>query len=656
MARPLRMGLQGAIALFAIVLALASASVNAAKCYQYLSQQDYPNCLQLDSNLVLHYRTVFDDGVENLELAPDGDGYMSWVAIGISDVGMNGVDMNVIIRATEGYNWIAADYFTANYSMPTLDMEQNAVLVASPDFDKDNHTLAIWRRPLDSCDAEDVPVFRDVERTVIWAYNYRSIWDTDKFYLANYTRGLVTGVRLAPSSLLSTNVSSASGGAVSVSSLQPPPSPRGRWNVSAPPTGAPPPPAPAAASRNLTVAMPAFAVPQSNNSLACVNLALPNDTAYHVVAYQGFNTSSYVHHVIGYVCAAGVVPPSLNTPYLCGAGQAVLPVGCETVNFVWTPGTGRFTAPPQAGFAIGAGSATFMVLQVHYINVFAVGQVDSSGFTLTYTSQLRNNSMGVLTLGNTDLRIPAATDFYTALPNICPAACTARRVKAPVTLVSNFYMMNGLGVSSLTRHIRNGSAIQPVGRVNYWDYGYNLYQTVFPDSRTLLANDTLISLCSYNSTSRPRAMTFFGLRPQDELCFNYLTFYPVSAMPDLDYCVADTRKNTSTCATRTQLARMAALGANDTVQLANGTKLPVGTLNITAYKSSQCQLHDAVDVTIKRKPNTKAAVASVIVVPLVLLTIGFILWTKYSKQEEMEALLAAARRQGLDAALGEVPE
>jgi hypothetical protein len=31
-----------------------------------------------------------------------------------------------------------------------------------------------------------------------------------------------------------------------------------------------------------------------------------------------------------------------------------------------------------------------------------------------------------------------------ALPNICPAACTARRVLAPVTLVSNFYLMGRL--------------------------------------------------------------------------------------------------------------------------------------------------------------------------------------------------------------------
>lgn len=107
-----------------------------------------------------------------------------------------------------------------------------------------------------------------------------------QFYLSHYTRGVMTGVRLSPSGLLSSNVTTASGGAVSVSSLRPPPAPRGRWNVSMPPAPAPPPPAPAEVRMNLTVAMPAFAVPQLNSSVACVNLALPNDTAYHVVAYQ----------------------------------------------------------------------------------------------------------------------------------------------------------------------------------------------------------------------------------------------------------------------------------------------------------------------------------------------------------------------------------
>jgi hypothetical protein len=40
-------------------------------------------------------------------------------------------------------------------------------------------------------------------------------------------------------------------------------------------------------------------------------------------------------------------------------------------------------------------------------------QTDSSGFRLSATSRLRNATLGVLTLGNIDMRIPAATERYT---------------------------------------------------------------------------------------------------------------------------------------------------------------------------------------------------------------------------------------------------
>ncbi len=53
--------------------------------------------------------------------------------------------------------------------------------------------------------------------------------------------------------------------------------------------------APPAAADNTTVTlsavMPKYPVPSANWSLACVNLPLPTDKPYHIIAYQGFNTS-----------------------------------------------------------------------------------------------------------------------------------------------------------------------------------------------------------------------------------------------------------------------------------------------------------------------------------------------------------------------------
>ncbi|GIL77624.1 hypothetical protein Vretimale_6805 [Volvox reticuliferus] len=594
-------------------IVLLSGSADAANCYQFMSINDYPNCVQLDSNLVLYWRTTDNQA---LELVPDGDGYMNWIAIGISEAGMKGVDFNVAYLPTQGSSWLIGDYFTSNYTEPTYDVQQDALLSQMPMFDKDNHTLAIIQRPLDSCDKEDTPIFADVERSIIWAYDWTTVWDKAKGNLADYTGGILTGVRLYTMA----NSSAANGNQMA----------------------------------SLRVAMPNYTVPTAAYSAACVNLALPNDTQYHVVQYQGFSTTQLVVRLMGYVCAAGVMPPQpLGLPYDCTAGTLLLPalpgalpVGCEKLAFVWVPGAGAFQAPPEAGFLIGAGGSTTMVLQAVYWNLAgAVGQVDSSGFNLMYTPMLRNASLGVLTVGNTDMRIPANNDSFMALPNICPAECTAKRVLAPVVLVSNFFVMGSLGAAVLTRHIRNGSAMMPVGRINYWDKGYPSFQTVFPESRTLLPNDTLISVCSYNSTG-VKTGTFFGYQNGSELCFNYITFYPATAMPDLDYCVARTRDNVSSCSTRTMLTKYAQRATNDTYW--NGSRVQVGPLNITYYKSQQCQLHDAIDMTPKRKPNTKAAVASIVLVPVVLVLVGAILWTKYSKEEAMERLLEEARAGGIE--------
>lgn len=52
-----------------------------------------------------------------------------------------------------------------------------------------------------------------------------------------------------------------------------------------------------------------------------------------------------------------------------------------------------------------------------------------------------------------------------------------------------------------------------------------------------------------------------------QICFNYVTFYPVNAMPSLDTCIANTRKNLSTCATRTRLAAAVVANLTDVQQI-----------------------------------------------------------------------------------------
>jgi hypothetical protein len=53
-------------------------------------------------------------------------------------------------------------------------------------------------------------------------------------------------------------------------------------------------------------------------------------------------------------------------------------------------------------------------------------------------------------------------------------------------------------------------------------------------SQTLNPGDSLITTCAYNSSSRAKNTTW-GEETQDEMCFNFLLYYP--AYPGLDVCL-----------------------------------------------------------------------------------------------------------------------
>lgn len=98
-------------------------------------------------------------------------------------------------------------------------------------------------------------------------------------------------------------------------------------------------------------------------------------------------------------------------------------------------------------------------------------QVDSSGFSVTYTPVLRQYNMGVLKVGSYDITVPPGQAKVELAPNVCPGSCTAARIpsNSSVTLYSTHFVMRTLGRTIKTRHIRNNTALQPVGYRNYYD-------------------------------------------------------------------------------------------------------------------------------------------------------------------------------------------
>lgn len=190
--------------------------------------------------------------------------------------------------------------------------------------DLTNTTLAVWTRPLDSCDFSDIPVFMGVERSLVWAYGFNK-WDADKLVFPSLVRGVKAGVKLY------TNPNATA--------------------------------APDASASSLVLAMPSYPVPPLNSTYACVNVAVPSDRPYSIVGYTGVANTSLVHHMTAYACAPGVTPAGAPGAYECSKG---VPAGCETVQMIWGPGAWPFVAPAAAGFLLNG--TTTMVLQAHYQN------------------------------------------------------------------------------------------------------------------------------------------------------------------------------------------------------------------------------------------------------------------------------------------------
>jgi len=71
---------------------------------------------------------------------------------------------------------------------------------------------------------------------------------------------------------------------------------------------------------------------------------------------------------------------------------------------------------------------------------------DASGMTLFLTSRLRSKNIGFLTTGTEEIRIPPATDEYSA-KDTCTGYCILEDINEPIYITGVHLQMNRLGES-----------------------------------------------------------------------------------------------------------------------------------------------------------------------------------------------------------------
>lgn len=248
----------------------------------------------------------------------------------------------------------------------------------------------------------------------------------------------------------------------------------------------------------------------------CYGVDVPTDKKKHVVAFAPkVDNLKIAHHILIFQS-----PTSFSsTPVECDATAS------SNLKLItgWAPGGGNFELPPEAGFPVESGT-THWVVQMHYNNGQGLAdQEDNTGYELCETDQLRPNDAGVLAFGSIKFTIPANTPKFDWT---CDYELDERYAGR------KFFGANGhmhkLGTAIKTVRLPGGTgAPQTVFGQDPFSFEAQEKFKIEPH-HAVNPGDIMRTTCTWKNPES-REVTW-GEGTTDEMCFNFLTYYP--AIPD----------------------------------------------------------------------------------------------------------------------------
>jgi len=418
-----------------------------------------------------------DDAKKNINLAAvvHTEG---WVGFGLSaNGGMKGADIAVLRKSQNGAFFIE-DRFAHDYVEPTIDTVQSWKLNTLKTEQKNGFTAFAFSRAIQSCDLTQDFDFQNYSMDCIFSYGV----DQNFGYHGEH-RGSKLLEFLTPRTAISLPTDSSV----------------------------------------VNVTTPRFSIPTTMTNYICSSHVLPGDRKYHVIEIRPIVKSPMVHHMILYTCESDINKPD---PATCGA----MKTECRSFWIGWAVGGKDIQMPLEAGFPMGSGqsSTQYVLLEIHYDNHNGITNAvdEGSGFSLVYTSTLRTHDIGVLALGHVTFSIPANRPSYEVVGD-CPASCTAKFTN-DLNVISNGFHMHKLGTSAFSQQIRGGVEQPNIGRISHFDFNH---QSTSEDGwgKVIKPGDRLIHRCMFNSVGRNKS-TVFGEGTEDEMCLNFITYYPKVAI------------------------------------------------------------------------------------------------------------------------------
>jgi hypothetical protein len=184
----------------------------------------------------------------------------------------------------------------------------------------------------------------------------------------------------------------------------------------------------------------------------------------------------------------------------------------------WAPGGTNGVLDPDVGLEL---NYPYFYLQIHYNNSLYNDAADASGVAFCTTPTPRTNTAGVVTLGNSRFTIPAGSSNYP----VTGTCTTLSKDGSPITIIAGSPHMHKLGSGFRTEHTRGGASQGDIDNIalGTWSFDNQKHYPLVP-RREYRSGDTLKTTCYY--TNPTGAAVSFGLRTEDEMCFDFMTAYP----------------------------------------------------------------------------------------------------------------------------------
>jgi len=207
---------------------------------------------------------------------------------------------------------------------------------------------------------------------------------------------------------------------------------------------------------------------------------------------------------------------------------------------VWGVGARTFFLPPQMGIPVGSSPDEYYLFQVHYDNPTRRESVVDVSIDFFYTSQLRPNVGGMLTVAHSipgrspALLLPPSTISHN-IYGMCPSECTKRMLPHDgINMVSVFLHSHNSGKRIRLHHFRNGVELQWISKDDNYAFNYQPMRALTEEVK-VLPGDHLALECDYDNTWANGSVVG-GFSTRQEMCMSFIFYY--NKLPGHEFCAS----------------------------------------------------------------------------------------------------------------------